>query len=279
MKIMVTGSTGLLGQAVVRVLRGQNHEVHAVSLKDFDITDAKATRAAILALRPEAIIHCAAYTAVDNAENDIARCMAVNAQGALHIARAAREVGAKLVYISTDYVFPGEGTAPYEATALPRPLNIYGLSKAQGEAAIRGVMSRFFILRTSWLFGPGGANFVRTIRRLSQENSALRVVADQVGAPTYAPDLARLIAQMVVTERYGVYHATNEGECSFAGFAAAILRATGSKCHVTPISTEEYGAPARRPKNSRLSKASLPAAGFTRLPPWEDALMRYLGEE
>lgn len=279
MRIMVTGATGMLGQDVVRVLQEQGHDCLGVGSKDFDLLDMAAAKAAVLAFRPEAIVHCAAYTAVDQAESEPDRCAAVNGLGTLNIVRAALAVDAKLLCVSTDYVFDGAGDAPHEADERPRPLNVYGLSKLQGEEAVRGLMSRYFILRTSWVFGRGGGNFVRTIRRLGREREEISVVMDQVGAPTYTVDLARLIAAMIVTDRYGVYHAANEGSCSFAEFAQVILRADGSRCRVRPIPTAEYRSAARRPLNSRLSRRSLDENGFARLPPWQDALRRYLAEE
>ena len=276
MKIMITGATGMLGQDVLRVLQGQGHVCQGVSSSDFDICDASAVLAAVDAFRPEAIIHCAAYTAVDAAEADPAGCCAVNGTGALNIARAARSVGAKLVYISTDYVFDGSGDAPHEVSDPPRPVNIYGLSKWQGEEAVRALTSRHFVLRVSWLFGHGGRNFVETIRRLGREKTEITVVDDQIGSPTYTLDVALLIAQMVLTTRYGVYHVTNEGFCSFAEFAQVILQADGSRCKVVPIPSSAYPSTARRPLNSRLSKRALDQNGFPRLPIWEDALRRYL---
>lgn len=279
MRIMVTGATGMLGQDVLRVLRGQRHECLGVSSSDFDLRDMNAVRAAVLAFSPDAIIHCAAYTAVDKAETEPDVCMAVNGLGTLNIARAALAVNAKLLYVSTDYVFDGAGDTPWESTDRPQPLNVYGLSKLQGEEAVRGVLSRYFIVRTSWLFGCGGGNFVRTIRRLGQERTQISVVNDQIGSPTFSADLAELMAEMIVTERYGIYHAANEGLCTFAEFAQAILRIEGSRCRVQPISTAEYGSAARRPLNSRLSRRSLDKAGFPRLPTWQDALHRYLAQE
>lgn len=279
MKIMVTGATGMLGQDVMHALTEQRHHCLGVSTADFDLRDGEAVRQAVLAFRPEAIVHCAAYTAVDRAESEPEVCTAVNGLGTLNVARAAVAVGAKLLYISTDYVFDGSGDTPREAKDRPQPLNVYGLSKLQGEEAVRGVTSRHFILRISWLFGHGGGSFVRTIRRLGQEKTEIRVVDDQIGSPTYAPDLARLIARMIVTDRYGTYHAANEGFCSFAEFARVILRADRSRCRVLPVTTAEYGSIARRPLNSRLSRRSLDDNGFPRLPAWEDALHRFLAGE
>lgn len=279
MKIMITGATGMLGQDVLRVLQVQGHMCRGVSSADFDICDLSAVLAAVEDFQPEAIVHCAAYTAVDAAEADPAGCCNVNGTGTLNIARAARSVGAKLVYISTDYVFDGSGDAPREVSDPPRPVNIYGLSKWQGEEAVRALTSKHFVLRISWLFGHGGRNFVETIRRLGREKTEITVVDDQIGSPTYTMDVARLIAQMVYTTRYGVYHVTNEGFCSFADFARVILRADGSRCKVVSIPSTEYPSAARRPLNSRLSKRSLDENGFPRLPIWEDALRRYIVED
>ena len=276
MRIMVTGATGMLGQAVLKELRARGHSCIGTCSTDFDLLDAGAMGQAVRAFMPEAIIHCAAYTAVDQAESEPHKCTTVNGLGTLNLARAAVSVGAKLLYISSDYVFDGMGDAPHEVWEKPSPLNVYGLSKLQGEEAVRGVMAQYFILRISWLFGEGGRSFVSTMRRLGREQTSVRVVDDQYGAPTYAPDLARLIADMIVTDRYGTYHAANEGCCTFAQFARAILQLSGSRCRVQAITTGEYPCAARRPGNSRLSKRSLDEAGFQRLPAWEDALRRYL---
>lgn len=277
MKIMVTGAKGQLGQEVLRLLRARQISCRGVDTQDFDLADAQAVVRAVAAYGPDAIIHCAAYTAVDRAESEPEKCMAVNAAGTMYLVRAAMAAGAKLLYVSTDYVFGGEGDVPHETDDRTSPCNVYGLSKLQGEEAVRGLMTRYFIVRTSWVFGQGG-NFVRTMLRLGKEKRQVSVVNDQIGAPTYAADLARLLCDMIVTDRYGVYHAANEGCCSFAEFAEAIMRASGSRCRVLPIPSEEYPTPARRPRNSRLSMRSLDAAGFPRLPIWEDALARYLDE-
>ncbi len=276
MKILVTGATGMLGQDVLRVLREQRHECLGVGSADFDLQDMAAVRAAVTAFSPDAIVHCAAYTAVDKAESEPACCASVNGLGTLNIARAALAVDARLLHVSTDYVFDGSGETPWEEYDLPRPLNVYGLSKLQAEEAVRSLVPKHFILRTSWVFGHGGGNFVETIRRLGKEKSSISVVDDQIGSPTYSVDLARLIAQMIVTDRYGTYHGTNEGFCSFAEFARMILRAEGSRCRVNPIPSSQYPSAARRPLNSRLSKRSLDEGGFSRLPIWEDALRRYI---
>lgn len=279
MRIMITGATGMLGQDVLRILEEEKHACLGVCSKDFDLQDAQAVKATVLAFRPDAIVHCAAYTAVDLAESEPQVCMGTNSMGSLNLARAASVVGAKLLYVSTDYVFDGSGDTPWEASDRPSPLNVYGLSKLQGEEAVRALVSRHFILRTSWLFGRGGRNFVSTIRRLGQERAQISVVDDQRGAPTYTVDLARLIARMIVTDRYGIYHAANTGCCSFAELAQMVLRAEGSRCRIQPIPTAQYPSAARRPLNSRLSMRALTENGFDLPPTWEDALHRYLAEE
>lgn len=278
MRIMVTGATGQLGREVVRELTDRGHQVLGVSTADFDLTDAEAVRAAVAAAKPEGVVHCAAYTAVDRAEQEVERCMAINALGTQHLAKAARDAGARLLYVSTDYVFSGEGRLPHQADETPAPLNVYGMSKYRGEQAVRESLAEHFILRVSWVYGAGGNNFVRTMLRLGRERESVRVVCDQVGAPTYAVDLARLMADMIVTDRYGVYHASGGGCCSFAELAAAIMKAAGLPCQVVPVPTSEYPTAARRPLNSRLSLRSLDENGFARLPDWEDGLARFLRE-
>ena len=240
-----------------------------------DITDTGAVRTALLDYAPDAVIHCAAYTAVDKAETERDICRRVNADGTANIASVCAELGCKLLYVSTDYVFPGTGDAPWEVGDRPAPVNTYGESKLAGERAVRSAVEQHFIVRTSWVFGEGG-NFVRTMLRLSESREEVRVVADQIGSPTYAADLAILLCDMIETERYGTYHAANEGFCSWADFAAAIFALAGKRTRVQPIATAEYPTAAARPLNSRLSRRSLDAAGFDRLPPWEDALKRYL---
>lgn len=275
MKVLVTGVLGQLGQECVRLLERRGMEAVGVDRDDFDLTDPGAVRAYVEAVKPDAIMHCAAYTAVDRAESEPEVCAAVNGMGTLNLVRAALRVGAKMMYISTDYVFPGTGDMPYEPDDPYGAMSVYGLTKAQGEEAVRSNMTRFFIIRTAWVFGMG-ANFVRTMLRLGDSRTDVNVVADQFGSPTYTVDLARLMCDMIITDRYGTYHATNEGFCSWAEFAAEIMRLGDRACSVHPITTAEYPSAAKRPANSRLSKACLDAAGFDRLPPWQDALRRYL---
>jgi len=242
-----------------------------------DITDKSAVMAALFDLRPDAVIHCAAYTAVDRAEEEIEICHAVNVEGTRNVAAACASIGAKILYVSTDYVFDGSGDKPWEVSDEASPINTYGLSKWQGEQVVREHLEEHFIVRISWVFGVNGTNFVKTMLRLA-ERGELGVVGDQVGSPTYTKDVASLFCDMIASEHYGTYHASNEGYCSWHEFATEIFRATGKKVRVNPLTTEQYPTKARRPLNSRLSKTSLDAKGFNRLPAWQDALKTYLVE-
>lgn len=278
MKILVTGASGQLGYDCVRELTRRGHVVRGVSSRDFSLTDAQATRDYIIAYRPEAVIHCAAYTAVDRAEDEPEFARAVNEGGTRAVAEACAAVGARLIYISTDYVFPGDGDTAYEPDAAKGPQNVYGATKLAGEQAVQETLEKYFIVRISWVFGRNGRNFIRTMLQLSETHDELTVVADQVGSPTYTRDLAGLLADMVVTEKYGVYHATNEGYCSWAELASEVFRQAERATVVTPVPSSAYPTKATRPHNSRLSKACLDAAGFERLPRWQDAVGRYLTE-
>lgn len=276
MKVLVTGVAGQLGWDVVNRLRALCIDCLGVDREDFDLTDLPAVLACVKEYQPDAIIHCAAYTNVDRAETEPEVCASVNGMGTLNMARAALAVNAKLLYVSTDYVFSGAGETPFETNEPYGAQNVYGLTKQQGEEAIRSLMTRYFIVRTSWVFGVHGNNFVRAILRRAASGQPLRVVDDQIGSPTYSEDLATLFCDMILTDRYGVYHATNENFCSWADFAKEIVRLSGLNAQVTPVTTAEYGAVARRPANSRLSKRSLDENGFSRLPTWENALARYM---
>ena len=278
MKILVTGVSGQLGFDVCRILREQNIEHLPSSRETFSLTDFKRAREAVENYRPDAIIHAAAYTAVDKAESESELCFKTNAEATKNLAEIAKDIDAKFVYISTDYVFPGTGENFYETSDAKNPLNVYGKSKLKGEEAVINTLYKYFIVRISWVFGKNGKNFVKTMLNLAETHGELKVVADQIGSPTYTYDLAKLLVEMVKTEKYGVYHATNEGVCSWAEFAAEIFKLANKKTKVTGISTEEYPTPAIRPKNSRLSKKSLDEGGFSRLPSWQDALKRYLEE-
>lgn len=278
MKVLVTGAGGQLGYDVCRVLSARNIEHRGVDIADFDITDAKAAQDYITNYHPDAVIHCSAWTAVDRAEDEMEKVRAVNTEGPRNIAAACKEIGAKLLYISTDYVFPGTGERFYEPEDPTEPLGAYGETKLGGELAVRELLENYFIVRISWVFGKNGNNFVKTMLRLAETKGELNVVCDQIGSPTYTADLAPLLCDMIAADRYGVYHATNEGVCSWAEFAREVFRLAGKDVKVNPVPTSEYPTRAVRPLNSRMSKDKLEEMGFARLPDWHDALARYIHE-
>ena len=282
MKILVTGSKGQLGYDCVRELRERGYnDVMATDIDDLDITNEAGALNYVSKNKPDVIIHCASWTAVDKAEENKESVYKINVLGTKNLVQAARTVGAKILYISTDYVFHGDGCSYQEINDFKRPLSVYGKSKLDGEKEIE-MYSKHFILRISWLFGVNGSNFVKTMLKLGKAHKKIDVVCDQIGSPTYAVDLAKLICDMIETERYGTYHATNEGICSWADFAEAIFRYSHLNVKVNRVTTKQYlfekPHQALRPLNSRLSKKSLDDAGFRRLPSWEDALIRYLRE-
>ena len=279
MKVLVTGVKGQLGFDVCKELDKRNIENKGIDRDDCDITDEQAVLSYIKNYAPDVVVHCAAYTAVDRAEDEKEICYNVNVKGTEYIARACKEIDAKMVYISTDYVFEGTGDKAYEVQDNTAPDNTYGITKYQGEEAVRKILSKYFIIRISWVFGINGNNFINTMMKLGESRSELNVVADQIGSPTYTYDTAPLICDMIATEKYGTYHATNEGYCSWADLAEYIFSVTGQKVLVHHIKSEEYPKKASRPKNSRLSKASLDKAGFKRLPDWQDAVKRYINEK
>ncbi len=276
MKVLVTGAQGQLGYDVVREGQKRGFVMIGSDIDDFDLREKEAVMAYIRHAAPEAIIHCAAYTAVDKAENEKELCYDVNVNGTKYVAEAAAAVRAKLIYISTDYVFDGAGELPHRVEEERRPINHYGYTKSLGEDAVQAALDRHFILRISWVFGCHGANFVNTMLRLGSERETLSVVHDQIGAPTYTPDLAALLLDMVVTEKFGVYHAANVGVCSWYDFAKEIMAQAGLVATVKPIASDDYPTVAKRPKNSRLDQRKLVENGFSLLPPWEDALARLL---
>lgn len=283
MKILVTGAKGQLGHDVMDELAERGIEGIGVDVEEMDITDAAACRRVITETGPDAVIHCAAYTAVDAAETNMELCRKINAGGTRNIAEVCRDLDIKMMYISTDYVFNGQGTRPWQPDDDRQPLNAYGQAKYEGELAIEELLSKYFIVRIAWVFGVNGKNFIKTMLRLGEANGAVSVVDDQIGSPTYTLDLARLLVDMIETGRYGRYHATNEGLCSWYEFAVEIFKQAGmAGVKVTPVSTEEYTAmypnQAKRPMNSRISKEKLSENGFERLPAWQDALGRYLKE-
>ena len=296
---MVTGVCGQLGHDVVNELAKRGHEavgsditpaysgaddgsaVTRAPYVQLDITDAGAVSRVLGEARPDAVIHCAAWTAVDAAEDNEDRVRAINAGGTEHIARACRALGAKMMYISTDYVFDGQGETPWPPDCRDyAPLSVYVRTKLEGEQAVASLLDAYFIVRIAWVFGVNGKNFIKTMLSLGQKHDTLRVVCDQIGTPTYTLDLARLLVDMIETDKYGYYHATNEGGyISWADFAKAIFRQAGMPTKVMPVTTSEYGlSKAARPYNSRLDRRKLIESGFAPLPTWQDALSRYLRE-
>lgn len=289
MKVFVTGAGGQLGHDIMKELRRRGHEGIGSDVTtdrgylSLDITDTRAVSRVIEEIKPDAVIHCAGWTAVDAAEDEDKRELVrrINVDGTQYIADACKVCGCKLLYLSTDYVFNGQGETPWTPDCKDyAALNVYGQSKLDGELAVCNTLENYFIVRISWVFGRNGKNFVDTMLALSEKYDTLRVVCDQVGTPTYTVDLARLLVDMVETEKYGYYHATNEGGfISWYEFACEIFRQAGKATRVIPVTTEEYGLnKAVRPFNSRMDKSKLRQAGFTPLPDWKDALGRYLKE-
>lgn len=278
MKVLVTGASGQLGFDCVKELERRHIVVRGVNSKDFPLTDFAVMQQYLLDYKPDAVIHCAAYTAVDKAEEEAATCEAVNVIGTRNLAKLCHEIDAKLLYISTDYVFAGDGDKFYEPQDEKKPQNVYGLSKLKGEQAVAAELEKYFIVRISWVFGINGKNFIRTMLNLSKTHTELNVVNDQIGSPTYTSDLAVLLADIIQSDKYGIYHATNEGTCSWADFAREIFKQARKAVKVNDVPATAYPTKAKRPYNSRLSKACLDKAGFKRLPAWQDAVKRYLQE-
>ncbi len=276
MKVLVTGVKGQLGYDVVKELEKRGMDAVGVDIEEMDITDAASVEKVLGEAAPDAVIHCAAYTAVDAAEEQEELCRRVNADGTRNIARMCKKLDIKMVYISTDYVFNGQGTRPWEPEDERQPLNVYGQTKCEGEEAVQELLEKYFIVRIAWVFGVNGKNFVKTMLRLAETGKRVTVVNDQYGSPTYTYDLARLLVDMVLTDKYGIYHATNEGICTWYEFACEIFRQANAAVEVVPVTAAEYQAKAKRPENSRMSKEKLTENGFDRLPPWQDALKRYL---
>lgn len=286
MKILVTGAQGQLGQDLMRQLTQRGHQAVGCDLMPgsdivLDITDRSAVEAILLQERPDAVIHCAAWTAVDAAEDQAETVFAINAEGTKNVALACNAASCKMMYLSTDYVFDGQGIQPWKPDEKSfAPVNVYGESKLAGERSVTELLNRYFIVRIAWVFGKHGKNFVKTMCSLGAKYDSLRVVNDQIGTPTYTYDLVRLLIDMIETEKYGIYHATNEGGyISWYDFACEIFRQAGLQVQVTPVTTAEYGlSKAARPCNSRMDRSKLMEAGFTPLPHWKDALNRYLQE-
>ena len=280
MKVLVTGVKGQLGHDVKNELISRGIETVGVDVDEMDITDERAVREVLVRENPDAVIHCAAWTAVDAAEDQVEKWTLVNVTGTENIARVCKELSCKMMYISTDYVFDGKGTRPWEPDdPVTEPLNVYGLTKYRGEAAVRSLVDRHFIVRIAWVFGKNGKNFVRTMLGLGEKYRRITVVNDQYGTPTYTYDLARLLVDMILTDSYGTYHATNEGDyITWYDFACEIFRQAGIEMEVVPVSSAEYAAKAKRPENSRMNRSKLAEQGFVPLPDWKDALGRYLRE-
>ena len=301
MKVLVTGVAGQLGHDVMNELAKRGYDGIGTDIADsysgvqdntavvgmpyvqVDITDAESVEKTIKEIKPDVVVHCAAWTAVDAAEDEENRdkVFAVNVEGTKNIARICKEIDAKMVYTSTDYVFDGQGTEPWKPDCKEyAPLNIYGQSKLDGELAVSEILDKYFIVRIAWVFGTNGNNFIKTMLKVGKKFDTIRVVNDQIGTPAYTYDLARLLVDMIETDKYGYYHATNEGGyISWYDFACEIFRQAGYSTNVNPVTTEEYGiSKAKRPFNSRLDKTKLVENGFTPLPDWQDALKRYLDE-
>ena len=282
MRVLVTGAKGQLGSDLLCELSNRNIDAIGIDIDDLDITDSEATKEVIEKINGEkkldAIIHCAAYTAVDAAEDNEALVTKINAAGTKNIAKVAKALDLSMMYISTDYVFDGEGERPWEPDDSRAPLNVYGMAKYKGELYVEELLEKYFIVRISWVFGLHGNNFIKTMIRLGKERGAVSVVNDQIGSPTYTPDLSRLLVDMIVSDKYGRYHATNEGLCSWYDFAVEIFKQAKLDVAVTPVSSDAFPVKAKRPHNSRMDKSKLTKNGFELLPSWQDALKRYLSE-
>ena len=282
MKVLVTGVKGQLGYDVVKKLNNEGYNVLGIDIEDLDITDKEAVITYLSNYKPNLVIHCAAYTQVDKAELNEDMCHKVNALGTKYLAEACKMIDASMLYISTDYVFDGSKDGYYEVDDKTCPISVYGKTKLEGEEYVKSLLDKYYIIRISWAYGVNGNNFIKTMLRLCETRNELNVVCDQVGSPTYTADLAILISDMIKTNKYGIYHATNEGVCSWYEFASKIFELAGKDIKVNPVTTKEYLAmvtqQAKRPMNSKMSKLSLDKAGFNRLPSWKNALERYLKE-
>lgn len=284
MKFFVTGAKGQLGYDVMLELEKRGYNAVGVDIEEMDITDSESVERVIVSENPDVVIHCAAWTAVDLAEDEDKqeKVRLVNVIGTENIAKVCKKLDCKMIYISTDYVFDGQGTRPWEPDDERNPLNVYGQTKYEGELAVENLLEKYFIVRIAWVFGQNGKNFIKTMLNLGKTHDKLTVVADQVGSPTYTPDLAKLLVNMAETEKYGRYHATNEGFCSWYEFACEIFRQASESepvyknVSVIPVTSDKYPSKAKRPSNSRMSKDKLTQNGFEKLPAWQDALRRYI---
>ena len=277
MKLLVTGVKGQLGHDIVNECKEKNIEAVGVDIEEMDITDAGKVAEVIKSGNYNAVIHCAAWTAVDKAEDEVELCTKVNVDGTRNIANICKELDIPMMYFSTDYVFDGQGETEWKEYDERDPLNVYGQTKYEGELIVE-TLPKHFIVRIAWVFGINGNNFIKTMLRLGKERGAVCVVDDQIGSPTYTYDLSKLVVDMIQTDKYGIYHATNEGLCSWYEFACEIFKQAGMSVEVTPVDSNAFPAKAKRPNNSRMSKAMLDKNGFEHLPTWQDALSRYLKE-
>ncbi|MFP7412682.1 dTDP-4-dehydrorhamnose reductase [Priestia filamentosa] len=278
-KILITGANGQLGKELVELLSTKDFDVYGCSRDDMDITNSEQVQEVINRINPEVILHCAAHTKVDVAESEPEEAYSINAYGTRNVAVAAENIGAKFVYVSTDYVFDGSGIEPYLEFSPTSPLGVYGKSKLAGEEFVKHLHSKFFIVRTSWVYGKYGNNFVKTMLKLGAEKDELSVVADQIGSPTYTVDLAQAILEMIETEKYGVYHFSNSGSCSWYEFAQAIFEEAGIVVKVNPCTTADFPRPAQRPAYSVFSHMSLRLNGFKKPRAWRDGLVHYLNSD
>ncbi len=287
MKVFVTGAKGQLGSDVIKELENRGHEGFGTDIDELDITDGEAVEKMIVKTAPDAVIHCAAWTAVDLAEEEenVEKVRAVNSTGTENIAKVCGKIGCKLLYLSTDYVFDGQGERPWKPDDERNPLNVYGMTKYEGELAVEKYADKSYIVRIAWVFGKNGRNFIKTMLNLGKNRDVLTVVNDQIGTPTYTYDLSRLLVDMIETDKYGRYHATNEGEyISWFDFTKEIMAQAKAydpkygSVKVLPVSSDQYPAKAKRPSNSRMDRSKLAENGFRPLPPWQDALARYLKE-
>jgi len=278
MRVVVTGAVGQLGQDVVLELARKNHEAFGTDREKLDITNEADVFAFISEVKPDAILHCAAYTNVDAAEENEELAYQINAAGTEYLAKVAQQIGAKMIYVSTDYVFDGTSAEPYEVDQQTKPLGAYGRTKLAGEELLQKNLKEFFIIRTAWVFGIHGHNFVKTMIRLGEERGEVGVVHDQVGSPTYTVDLGRFMVELMETDKYGIYHATNSGVCSWYEFAVEIYKQAGMNVTVNPLTSDQFPRPAARPQYSVLSKKKIEEKGLTPLRDWKEALAAYLDE-
>ena len=276
MRVLVTGINGQLGHDVCKILNNKGHEVIGAGRESIDLENLDSIDSYIKKINPQGIIHCAAYTNVEGAEIHKHTCRKINSLAVRQIAISSRKLDIPIIYISTDYVFDGKKNGEYYESDIPNPINVYGESKLEGEKFIQELSKKYFIVRTSWVFGQNGNNFVNTMLNLSKKTKKLSVVSDQIGSPTYTKDLANVLVDMIESDEYGIYHVTNEGFCSWAEFAKTIFESANIKIKITSISSEEYETKARRPMNSRMSKSKLEQNGFLRLRTWEEAVKEYI---